>query len=264
MFCTKCGKQIPDDADSCNFCGVPVEIARAADSPTTQSPASVVGEERMPGESRTSGLAIASLVLGILGLVSMGLTALVGLVLGIVGMLQIRKSRGRLRGDGLAIAGIAVSSCVILILPAMLAAILFPVFARAREAARTSACQSNLKQLALAVQMYSSDYDSTLPSANQWCDVLHHHVMNPSAYQCPSLPSERCGYAYNEEIGGRSKAFYDSPADVVVLFDATGGWNLAGGWSLADKRHADRLNVAYLDGGVKRLESLEMPPAGKL
>jgi prepilin-type N-terminal cleavage/methylation domain-containing protein len=48
---------------------------------------------------------------------------------------------------------------------AILAAILFPVFARAREKARTANCQSNLKQQALAVLMYAQDYDETLPLA---------------------------------------------------------------------------------------------------
>jgi len=52
---------------------------------------------------------------------------------------------------------------VVIAIIAILAAILFPVFARAREAARSSTCQSNLKQIGLAVGMYRSDNDETLP-----------------------------------------------------------------------------------------------------
>ena len=48
---------------------------------------------------------------------------------------------------------------VVIAIIAILAAILFPVFARAREKARTASCQSNLKQVALATIMYSQDYD---------------------------------------------------------------------------------------------------------
>ena len=48
---------------------------------------------------------------------------------------------------------------VVIAIIAILAAILFPVFAKAREKARTASCQSNLKQLALGAMMYAQDYD---------------------------------------------------------------------------------------------------------
>ena len=54
---------------------------------------------------------------------------------------------------------------VVIAIIAILAAILFPVFARAREAARKSTCQSNLKECAIALQLYYNDYDATLPSS---------------------------------------------------------------------------------------------------
>ena len=52
---------------------------------------------------------------------------------------------------------------VVIAIIAILAAILFPVFARARENARRSSCQSNLKQLGLGVAQYVQDYDETFP-----------------------------------------------------------------------------------------------------
>lgn len=54
---------------------------------------------------------------------------------------------------------------VVIAIIAILAAILFPVFARAREKARAATCMSNLKQLGLALEMYSSDYDDLYPWA---------------------------------------------------------------------------------------------------
>src|SRR5438270_674257 len=54
---------------------------------------------------------------------------------------------------------------VVIAIIAILAAILFPVFAQAREKARQAACQSNLKQLGLAAMMYTQDYDGTYPIA---------------------------------------------------------------------------------------------------
>ena len=60
---------------------------------------------------------------------------------------------------------------VVIAIIAILAAILFPVFAQAREQARRSTCLSNLKQNGLAMLMYTSDYDDTLPSVtiSWWC-----------------------------------------------------------------------------------------------
>lgn len=54
---------------------------------------------------------------------------------------------------------------VVIAVIALLAAFLFPVFGRAREAARRASCQSNLRQLGLAVQQYVQDYDERLPNA---------------------------------------------------------------------------------------------------
>lgn len=54
---------------------------------------------------------------------------------------------------------------VVIAIIAVLAAILFPVFAQAREKARQASCQSNHKQIGLAVQMYAQDYDETLPTS---------------------------------------------------------------------------------------------------
>ena len=84
--------------------------------------------------AKTSGLAIASLILGICGLVSCGITGIVGLILGIVGLGSIRKNAGQLKGQGLAIAGIAVSAVGIVLVPIMciLIAILTPALTRAR------------------------------------------------------------------------------------------------------------------------------------
>src|SRR5258708_12832005 len=58
---------------------------------------------------------------------------------------------------------------VVIAIIAILAAILFPVFAQAREKARQASCQSNLRQLGLATLMYSQDYDGTYPIA-QYAD----------------------------------------------------------------------------------------------
>src|SRR5438034_3518454 len=61
---------------------------------------------------------------------------------------------------------------VVIAIIAILAAILFPVFAQARDKARQSACLSNCKQIGLAVTMYASDYDETLFWQKDWAEEI--------------------------------------------------------------------------------------------
>lgn len=92
---------------------------------------------------------------------------------------------------------------VVIAIIAILAAILFPVFARARENARRSSCQSNLKQIGLGVMQYVQDYDEIYPlpfrpvaaTANNfqslqdevgWAWVIQPYVKSTQIFQCPS------------------------------------------------------------------------------
>ena len=78
---------------------------------------------------------------------------------------------------------------VVIAIIAILAAILFPVFAKAREKARQASCQSNLKQIGLAVTMYYGDYDETLPNRQAITWKLSPYVKNTQLWRCPSYPS---------------------------------------------------------------------------
>jgi prepilin-type N-terminal cleavage/methylation domain-containing protein/prepilin-type processing-associated H-X9-DG protein len=89
---------------------------------------------------------------------------------------------------------------VVIAIIAILAAILFPVFARARENARRSSCQSNLKQLALGVLQYTQDYDEKLCTVEigggtdgmttsnfiLWTDVIQPYMKSFQLIRCPS------------------------------------------------------------------------------
>lgn len=89
---------------------------------------------------------------------------------------------------------------VVIAIIAILAAILFPVFAQAREKARQTSCLSNLKQLGLAVMQYNQDYDGTFPVDNRtYCDTqnsialaswarhLYAYGKSVGVYNCPSV-----------------------------------------------------------------------------
>ncbi len=135
---------------------------------------------------------------------------------------------------------------VVIAIIAILAAILFPVFARAREKARVASCQSNLKQLATAALMYAQDYDemtfalslrwpdtNATYSPNQgpigsdpnfnyhpdygywysWVTMIYPYVKNDQVFRCPSTTWSCYGVAYGTPGYGLS------PAGRVDLFN---------------------------------------------
>ena len=118
----------------------------------------------MPGQAGpNSGLATASLVLGILGFCTMGVSALVGLILGIGGLTRIKASGGRLRGEGLAIAGIVVSAVCLFMLPLMIG-ILVPALGTAKANANLMKSQLQAKAIANQAAMWADVHGGTWPS----------------------------------------------------------------------------------------------------
>ena len=80
---------------------------------------------------------------------------------------------------------------VVIAIIIILAAILFPVFERARENARRASCQSNLKQVGLGMIQYSQDYDeqliaSTYSDTSRWMDVVQPYTKSTQVFTCPS------------------------------------------------------------------------------
>jgi len=114
MFCPKCGAQNPDGAQLCASC------SWLLTSTSTRGPSP---------SAKTSGLAIASLVLGILSFFTCFITAIPAIILGIVGLLKINRSAGQLKGTGLAVAGMALPVVAVPIM-AMMAAILMPALGK--------------------------------------------------------------------------------------------------------------------------------------
>ena len=96
-----------------------------------------------------------------------------------------------------------VELLVVIAIIALLAAILFPVFARARENARRTTCMSNIRNIGLGIRQYAQDVDGTLPlvsvypaaqvNANApygWADAIEPYLKTPGVYQCLSEPTE--------------------------------------------------------------------------
>ncbi|MHB1462818.1 MAG: prepilin-type N-terminal cleavage/methylation domain-containing protein [Armatimonadota bacterium] len=144
---------------------------------------------------------------------------------------------------------------VVIAIIAILAAILFPVFAQARVKAKTAACLSNTKQLALGLSMYADDYDDAYPkgafwvanitqdmvpvsgitAAVTWADVILPYVKAKAMYACPSRPQagklagtwggpwkNSCGFGFNEwgwnTVGNNpTLSSVANPSDAIIL-----------------------------------------------
>jgi len=135
---------------------------------------------------------------------------------------------------------------VVIAIIAILAAMLFPVFSRAREKARTTSCLSNLKQLAVAADMYTTDYDDMLPFAEMrlppgctvtdhywgratggaweagyltWPNLLMPYVNNDQVFRCPSNAAHWIGYGWNCYIGYVGAYFLLDPSRTGPLYE---------------------------------------------
>ena len=175
---------------------------------------------------------------------------------------------------------------VVIAIIAILAAILFPVFARAREKARQTSCLNNVKQLALAVVMYVQDYDDKFPlgaaaDIQRYSDIWHNtqpYIRNLQVLVCPSDSSPNCmrhgenwplSYGYNYRLGGdrTSMAEIRYPAETALTAEMTDrpyfyhqGEHLPNdgrgiGYTSAPhrlvSRHNDGMNIGFVDGHAK-------------
>lgn len=138
---------------------------------------------------------------------------------------------------------------VVIAIIAILAAILFPVFAKAREKARQASCLSNLKQIGMGLMMYAQDFDERLPATYQdmvggidwplysWRGAMYPYVKNSQLFVCPSDsapgadPSPNSlgpvSYAANDRVmlanrGPVSNTIGDitEPANTLMVFDS--------------------------------------------
>jgi prepilin-type processing-associated H-X9-DG protein len=207
-------------------------------------------------EVKTSGMAIASLVLGILGLC--GITALVGLVLGIVSLVKINRSGGRLSGQGLAIAGICVSGFMLFFSIPVMAAMLLPALAQAKQKAQRINCVNNMKQLGLAVRMYALSHNDQFPPAASWCDAIQGGTGSTKVFQCPTEPGRLSAYAFNAKLDGKKES--EINPQTVLLFESDAGWNGSGGpGELKPHQHSSRsVNVALADGSVQSIPRAQL------
>lgn len=114
---------------------------------------------------------------------------------------------------------------VVIAIIAILAAILFPVFAKAREKARQASCLSNTKQIGLAVMQYAQDYDEMLPATytqnpnTNWAQNIAPYCKNTQMFNCPSSSIRwngtwqgyNAGVLQDEYISYGYNVFFETP-----------------------------------------------------
>ena len=178
---------------------------------------------------------------------------------------------------------------VVIAIIAILAAILFPVFARARENARKTSCLSNLKQLGLGFMQYTQDYERVIPWAQDPGTTprtrLNPYTKSNQMWVCPSeinasvqgMADDRyVSYMLNNEIARKQDADITRPAEIVVAHDADPGelgWTEGNTWDSGlttdwphlrangtgresyklpwFQRHNGTFNVLFYDGHAK-------------
>lgn len=172
---------------------------------------------------------------------------------------------------------------VVIAIIAILASILFPVFARARAKARQSACMSNLRQLGNALMMYADDYDEMLPlwslvggnpdgsgrlpgPSYTWDTQLLPYMRNQQLLICPDNPYGRTyrSYALPRYVSGQPLGVFPNVTETVLLFEkgryAPGEWEDATGENFHQSTsmyptpqyfHFEGKNFLFVDGHVK-------------
>jgi prepilin-type processing-associated H-X9-DG protein len=204
----------------------------------------------------------------VLGLLTVGITALFGLILGAISIVRINRSNGALRGFGIALAGTIVSGLFLLVLP-IVAAMVLPALAQAKSKAQGIMCMNNMKQMALGVMIYANDHNDLFPGGENWCDAIQPYVGNNQAvFHCPGgRQGDQSHYGLNKRLSGMELKSVASPAQTVLLFESEGGWNVSGGPEavIGAPRHRNTVGVAFADGHVEmvhtsRLQSLRWDP----
>ena len=145
---------------------------------------------------------------------------------------------------------------VVIAIIAVLAAILFPVFAQAREKAHQASCANNQRQIVAAISIYAQDNNENLPQSSVVWTVTN---MPAGALICPTASkSYKNGYVYNNGLAGASLSSFTDPTSIMVTADGQHTTNLpAGGfpnvaYSSQDYqlRHTNQLIASFLDGHV--------------
>ena len=160
-----------------------------------------------------------------------------------------------------------IELAIVIAIIAVLAAILFPVFARAREQARSLSCTHNLVNVGLALRLYAHEHEGGLPPReDDLGPILPRHLLNEQSFQCPSqVPHMPMGSPAHPPPEGVPEpdpsgfpSEYEGDEALTTSYFYRAGRSLDAAparWLCSDHdaHHTERANVLFTDGAVKRV-----------
>jgi len=151
---------------------------------------------------------------------------------------------------------------VVIAIIAILAAILFPVFAKARSRARTTQCMNNVKQISTAFLSYFQDYDERFPpfagvttwgDKQGWSERLYPYVKNMQVYRCPENNKSTFCYAMNAVSSSNTLGTISrvrNPARFIHLTECCGSGNVNDSYISGDSDLTTEWGANQQDGWV--------------
>ncbi len=141
----------------------------------------------------------------------------------------------------------------------IMAAILFPVFAKTREKAREVSCESNVKQICIGLTQFTQDNNDkfALKAAN-YKDTVMPYIKSEQVFHCPGdTNSTSVSYSFNQNLQGVPLAKIKRPNTTVMIYE---GKN-----QTLDFRHENKSVVGFVDGSVRAIgqdeaQSLDWKP----
>ena len=211
-------------------------------------------DEPVAGPVKRSEMASTSLLLGILGVFTFGITSLVGIAVGAVSLARIADNPG-LRGERTALVGITVSTVTLLLWVGMILPLMVD---------ETTSCDSHrnflargyreaeLSSVALKAQLYACRHEGKLPPADDWLNAIDASG-NSGWVGGPVYSSRAVPIAMNIHLAAKTLDEINNPDRTVLFFEARTAGPLAGGPELLPttfRRDATCL-IAFVDGHVE-------------
>jgi prepilin-type processing-associated H-X9-DG protein len=195
------------------------------------------GAPVVPSKPKTSGLAIASLILGIMA------------------SKKIKASGGTVGGRGLATAGIIISIVTLILGLVLAVALVYYDLTGAKDMATQVQCQNNLKLLCVVTWQYANKNKLALPPVNTWPEVFlkKENLLENDDISCPGKGGAGRTYAMNAKLNGVRHGEIRRPVQTVMFFECSPGTPPSGIASdlPSEPPHTSGWPIAFCDGHVE-------------
>jgi predicted Zn finger-like uncharacterized protein/prepilin-type processing-associated H-X9-DG protein len=256
--CTKCGKAFQVN--------LPVTAVGSIQPPPYEQqphyPQPGYATPGFPQQQAGNGMAIAALVVGLISFCMPVIGSGLAILFGILGL---RKTRDpSVGGKGLAIAGICLGGASLVMMPCMIS-ILLPSLNRARETANRVKCASNMRQIGMALLLYSNENRGAYPERLE--DLIRTQEIEPDKFVCPSSNDNPGVGAADLSSGGHLSYVYvgkgmtnAEPADTIILYENMSDHDQDGSNFLYGDGHVEFQRRAQAESIIAAVKRGENPP----